>query len=67
MCFKNEGRKKPIDGSEHESKRKMPKRKTKMKMGVTDSEVCHTKGRTWEETEEELWEDTDREMARQMP
>jgi hypothetical protein len=45
----------PKEGNEHESKRKTPKRETKIKMG-TYQERCHKGGKTWEEIKE-LWQD----------
>jgi hypothetical protein len=49
----NEHRQNPKYGLKHECKRKTFERVTEIKMG-TDQERCHVKGRTWEETEEEL-------------
>lgn len=50
--FKTEQRENPREGSEHENKQKMPKRKTKIRMGTTGY-GRYAEGSTWEETEEE--------------
>jgi hypothetical protein len=42
--FENKQRENPKKGFEHESKRKMPKRETEIKMGTTGYERRHTKG-----------------------
>jgi hypothetical protein len=56
-CFKNEQRQNLKEGFEHEPKKKTHKRKTKIKMETTGSEICQAKG-TWEENEkEQRWED----------
>jgi hypothetical protein len=54
--FKTEQRENPREGSEHVNKQKIPKRKTKIKMGTTGYGK-YAERRTWEETEEEKEED----------
>jgi hypothetical protein len=60
-CFKKEQRGN-LKSFEHENGRKMPNRKTEIKMQKTGYERRQADGRrAWKETAEEFWEERDRQ------